>query len=47
MGGILSREANAPPEALSTGTTEVLWDVSSLEISNWSLKSYAQTLILT
>ena len=38
MGGILAREANVPPLKLMSPcllAIEVVWDVSSLEISNW------------
>ena len=41
------KEANAPPRSPLYGTIEVLWDVSYLEISNWSLKSYCTNTDLT
>ena len=47
MSGILTRGGKYPSpkinEALSTGTIEVVWNVSSLAISSRSFNWYAQT----
>ena len=34
-----------PPLSPATGTIEVVWDVSSLEISSWLFNSYAHMLV--